>query len=153
MNKSDIEFAHDAIQAILNTDKTIVGTATVVKDATNGKNAEDIAIVAANTVHSAAELFSKLSVIGVVVNGIEAFNTIYNNWNTSSTSAVNKSFTACSVSGLSSVARAYILKPTDKALATSAVAGCIFATVVPMAVKRLNTLPAFSKVELVFQLL
>jgi hypothetical protein len=30
--------------------------------------------------------------------------------------AVNKSFTACSVSGLSSVARAYILKPTDKAL-------------------------------------
>ncbi|VVM18910.1 Alkaline phosphatase (EC [uncultured Gammaproteobacteria bacterium] len=85
MNKSDIEFAHDAIQAILNTDKTIVGTATVVKDATNGKNAEDIAIVAANTVHSAAELFSKLSVIGVVVNGIEAFNTIYNNWNTSST--------------------------------------------------------------------
>jgi hypothetical protein len=85
MNKSDIEFAHDAIQAILNTDKTIVGTATVVKDATNGKNAEDIAIVAANTVHSAAELFSKLSVIGVVVNGTEAFNTIYNNWNTSST--------------------------------------------------------------------
>ncbi|VVM22325.1 hypothetical protein BSPWISOXPB_2 [uncultured Gammaproteobacteria bacterium] len=44
MNKSDIEFAHDAIQAILNTDKTIVGTATVVKDATNCKNAEDIAL-------------------------------------------------------------------------------------------------------------
>jgi LysM repeat protein len=85
MNKGDIEFAHKAIQIILDTDKTIVGTATAIKGATNGKNVEDIVIVAVSTVHSAAELFSKLPGIGIAISGTKAFNNIYNNWNTSST--------------------------------------------------------------------
>jgi hypothetical protein len=95
MNKQDIDFLQDTLNFIINTDKTIIGSATTIKESAKGKE-ESAVVTGINTMHSAIELFNKLPKIGIGASLIDVLST---EWDSDKTTTLDKITTIIGATG------------------------------------------------------
>ncbi len=87
INQNNVKFAQDAIDRILGTTSTTVNGATALQEGIHNGDTTSAAIAGADTINAAIKLFKQLHpFVDISISGTAAFNTIVNNWDTSSTS-------------------------------------------------------------------
>ncbi|MBA5249272.1 MAG: hypothetical protein FE834_07050, partial [Gammaproteobacteria bacterium] len=87
INQNNVAFAQEAIEKILYTNGAIVGGATTLQKGIQNGDAVSATIAGADTINAAIKLFKSLNpFVDVATSGAASYNTIVNNWGTSSTS-------------------------------------------------------------------